>query len=174
MQRAYLPLSFFTILPLFYELRNHEKSNLIISSLFIVVAILSFIRIGKEGIYLHSKTKELDSIITQAYQKTGKHKFLLDKSKHDYTYEIKSWTFPFMTLVYSSMKYDPGITMNFVDNVELYSEYVNSTEKCNVFLGPDFWREWSVDGLNKKYFKLPQCETYYIIDNNLLKNETQH
>jgi len=174
MQRAYLPLSFFTILPLFYELRNHAKSNLIISLFFIVVATISFIRIGKEGIYLQSKTKELDTIITQAYQKTGKHKFLLDKSKHDYTYEIKSWAFPFMTLVYSSMKYDPAITMNFVDNVELYSEYVNSTEKCNVFLGPDFWREWSIDGLNKKYFKLPQCETYYIIDNNLLKNETHN
>jgi hypothetical protein len=168
MQRAYLPLSFFTILPLFYELRNHAKSNVVISSIFVIVSTISFIRIGKEGMYLHSKIQELDVIVAQA-QKTGKHKFILDKGTNDYTYEIKSWAFPFMTLVYSSMKYEQAITMNFVDDVGKYSEYTSSEEKCNIFLGPDFWREWRIDDLNKKYFKLSQCELYYVIDSSLLK-----
>jgi len=159
MERAYMPLSFFTILPLFNELSKSDKIKKYLLYFFVLIFTVSIVRIANFGFYLKNGLNEVDKLIYEAIQKNN-HKIIIENRNFVTKDELKRWSMPFMSLLYSKSKYDKCVTINVVNNINDAMPYINNKEKCNILLGPDFWPEWKVEDLNQKYYNFPPCELY--------------
>ena len=111
------------------------------------------------GFYLKNGLNEVDKLIYEAIQKNN-HKIIIENRNFVTKDELKRWSMPFMSLLYSKSKYDKCVTINVVNNINDAMPYINNKEKCNILLGPDFWPEWKVEDLNQKYYNFPPCELY--------------
>jgi len=165
MERAYMPLSFFSILPLFYELGKFDKFKKFLLYFFIIIFTISIVRISYCGLYLKKGLKSVDEVVYEAIQK-NQHKIIIENRNYNTISELKRWSMPFMSLLYSTSKYSKCVTINLVNSIDDFYPYTNDERKCNIMLGPEFWPEWNTYDLNKKYFSFPTCELYSIIEHN--------
>ncbi|HKL32126.1 MAG TPA: hypothetical protein VJ919_06325, partial [Tangfeifania sp.] len=82
---------------------------------------------------------------------------------------ITFWSHSFETLILSTITKDiPTQTIYPAHNSEELSQY---TAANSVFLGANFWLEWSIESLNKEYFELPENSSYKIVEiDQIIKN----
>lgn len=160
MERAYMPLSYFSILPMFFELEKNDKWNKLILFLFIIIFGVSTVRIFNYGLYLNNGLNNNLNYLVNESLKKGNHKILIEESKYNFIPEINRWSIPFNSLMYSVVNYNECVTIKLVNNCNEFKQYINDKNKCNIMLGADFWLEWNTHDFNTQYFKFPPCENY--------------
>ncbi len=82
MERAYMPLSFFSILPLFYELGKFDKFKKFLLYFFIIIFTISIVRISYCGLYLKKGLKSVDEVVYEAIQK-NQHKIIIENRNYN-------------------------------------------------------------------------------------------
>jgi hypothetical protein len=155
MERSFMPLTVFILLPFFSSIQKIEKllNKILILILIIVVCIASMARITLEGNRFSSRLAYVNELIEQTKEMNVK-KLLLPETKEYVNQIMTRWSFPFTTIIISSFDGPENTcTILFYKNLEEYKQ--SSLEKTNIFLGANFWLEWPIDNLNKKYFRLP-------------------
>lgn len=160
MERAFMPLALLTSIPLLNEIIENDKRHKILKLSFLALVIV----VSLNTIYLQGKVfRDRTRFNTELLAKTAKlpnRKFIVQSGelqKHHYT----GWSYSFETLLLSSITDDMPIqTIYPANNI---SEVTKYTETSDVFLGADFWLEWSIDLLNHKYFNLSKEMPYTIV-----------
>jgi len=162
MERAFMPLTIFVIIPFIQgvALKARNLFAPIIFCLIIVSLFTGLRRLNREGQRLKANFKYVERIIEKTNDFTER-KFLLKKSE-----EINShcflWTFPFTSIVVSSMDgKSHTMTIFLYDDLNKWDKYLH--EKPDIFLGADFWLEWKSNELNHHYFNLAD-EPYQILE----------
>ena len=163
MERSFLPLSVFVTIPFFNEMIELKRKILVFPSILLIIIILftGLRRISLEGQRFKGRIKKIEQILEKTQDIDGS-KFLLKKSDENIRSIIMPWTFPFTTLMVSSMDGKKNTkTIYLYDDINDYKKYLDNDN--DVFLGASFWLEWNTKTLNPKYFNLPS-ETYKVLN----------
>jgi hypothetical protein len=161
MERAFMPLALLVSIPLLKEMldNNNQYRMLKLSFLTLIVAV-SLNRINKQGKVFRERTRFSQELMAKT-AKLPNRKFIIASSelqKHHYTY----WSHSFETLILSSITVNiPTQTIYPANDINQLTKYTENAN--NVFLGADFWLEWSIDDLNHKYFNLSKELPYRIV-----------
>jgi len=161
MERAFMPLALLVSIPLLKEmLENNNQYRMLKLTFLALIIVVSLNRINTQGNQFRERTRFNQEIMAKT-AKLPNRKFIVASSelqKHHYTY----WSHSFETLILSSITDNiPTQTIypaNDISQLTKYTENVN-----DVFLGADFWLEWSIDNLNHKYFNLSKEMPYTIV-----------
>lgn len=161
MERAFMPLALFVTVPLLKETMESNKYSIYKIIILAVIIGLSLSRIYQQGRTFQKRTEFNCELLRQTAQFSNK-KFIVEKSeidKHINTF----WSHSFETLILSTITDDiPTQTIYAANNSEDLSKF--TSEPNSVFLGANFWLEWSIESLNQKYFKLPENTPYKKIE----------
>jgi len=161
MERAFMPLALLVSIPLLKEmLENNNQYRMLKLTFLTLIIVVSLNRINTQGKVFRERTRFNQELMAKT-AKLPNRKFIVASSelqKHHYTY----WSHSFETLILSSITDNiPTQTIypaNDISQLTKYTENVN-----DVFLGADFWLEWSIDNLNHKYFNLSKEMPYTIV-----------
>lgn len=160
MERAFMPLALLTSIPLLNEIIEHDKRHKILKLSFLsLIIIFSFNTIYLQGKVFRDRTRFNLEVLTKT-AKLPNRKFIVESGelqKHHYT----GWSYAFETLMLSSITDDMPVQTIFPANN--ISEVTKYTKFNDVFLGCDFWMEWSIDQLNHKYYKLSKEMPYTVV-----------
>jgi hypothetical protein len=172
-ERAFMPIAFFSVIPFFYELSKGYQLFSKQSILFLFISMIflfGYLKIHVEGLKFKERKQIVYNLIQEIHQ-NNKNKILL-KDDGNLGNQFSKWSFPFTTLVYSSILYpENSITVFFCKETdkEKYDMYTKDPEYNNIFLGAEFWLLWNTDDFNKKYYNLPHG-LYSFIDNYKIDN----
>lgn len=160
MERSFMPLALLVSIPLLNEIIEHDNRYKIYKLTFLsLIIVFSFNTIYEQGKVFRDRTRFNLEVLTKT-AKLPNRKFIVESSelqKHHYT----GWSYSFETLLLSSITDDmPMQTIFPANNIDEVSKY---KEHNDVFLGADFWMEWSIDQLNQKYFKLSKELPYAVV-----------
>ncbi len=162
MERAFMPLTIFVMIP--FLKGEIQRTNKIITPIFALLIIFSLLsgvrRVHFEGQRFKKKYSYTEKLIEKADTMHGS-KFLMEKSDNP-ELDFFLWTFPYTTMVISSMEgNDATKTIFLTDDLSKYEIYL--TDKTNIYLGEPFWLEHAVYRLNHQYFRLPE-EPYQLLE----------
>jgi hypothetical protein len=158
-----MPLTVFIVIPFINDVAIKAKSyySIIISGILIIALLAGYRRLINEGKRLNSNVSRIEILIKKADDLNG-NKFLFKKTNEINNYTQIQWSFPFTTMVISSMNGPDNVKTIFLyDDLADYEIYLH--DRQNIFLGADFWLEWNVSTLNPNYFKLP-IDTYILLE----------
>ena len=167
MERAFMPLALFVAIPLLKETMDSHKYRMYKIAFLAIIIALSLNRIFQQGKTFQKRTEFNQNLLTQTAHFPNK-KFIVEKSEID-KHIITFWSHSFETLILSTITKDiPTQTIYPAHNSEELSQY---TAANSVFLGANFWLEWSIESLNKEYFELPENSSYKIVEiDQIIKN----
>ena len=156
MERAFMPLSILVALPFIKDVvlkSRDSRTSVALISLTMAVLLAGFLRLNKEGQHFRSKLGYVEQLLNRADQLQG-NKFLLKNTVDVNKSILVPWSFPFTTIIVSSMEgKNKTKTIFLYNDISKYREYL--TDKTDVFLGAPFWLEWKTEDLNHRYFNLP-------------------
>lgn len=157
MERAFMPLGFFLILPIIDLLRVHKHSliNYLQIAAVFVCFYFSFAGLNNHGSYMTSRLRYMDEL----HEKFGAQKIALKSSQVDMQRIHIPWPYCFESLIYSASRY--GADSCFT--IAIYHDNEFPTEQLSnplVFLTPGFFGHMDVSELKPNYFVLP--ETPYL------------
>ncbi|MBN2818840.1 MAG: hypothetical protein JXP36_07715 [Bacteroidales bacterium] len=161
MERAFMPLSLFVVVPLFKEtIENIGKLKILKFAFLTVIIIISLSRIYQQGMVFKSRMAFNKELLTKTAQFPNR-KFIIPKSELD-KHILTFWSYSIETLLLSGVAKDiPNQTIYSDNNLEGFNKY--TTNPNGTFLGPNFWLEWKMESLNPKYFNLPVDKPYRIV-----------
>jgi len=163
MERAFMPLSIFIIIPFLNGVVINIKNNVrTIAIMFIVTALISgIIRINREGQRYHQRYTFVEELVKKARENPGR-KYLLKNTEEINSQILIPWPFAFTTMVISSLESKTStLTIYICNNIDDFGQYLNG--KPEKFLGAPFWIEWDISRLNSNYFNLP-VSTYRVLE----------
>ncbi len=161
MERAYSMLVIFVMVPFMKEvfLRANGSRSMLLMLLLVGMTAVSFYGIFKTGLFYRQRVEYVRDFVKQ-YEKEPHRKYIVKRSVLDQEKLMVPWGFAFETLIYTSLEGpDHGKTFYVVDDLETF-EY-NKKDK-DLFLAVPFWRDWKIEDLNPKYFRLPE-EEYTVV-----------
>ncbi len=161
MERAFMPLALFVAIPLLKETME-DKPNLRILKVAILSAaiLVSLNRIYQQGRKFKEKTLFNQELLLKTARLPNR-KFIADITELEKHYNT-FWSYSFETLILSTItKNIPTQTIFPANDISKLKKYTEGSN--DVFLGADFWLEWSIDNLNHSYFNLSKELPYAII-----------
>jgi hypothetical protein len=161
MERAFMPLALFVSIPFVKEtLENGTNQKLLTFILITTIIVMSFNRIYSQGKVFWERTRFNQELLAKTASLPNR-KFIVESSelqKYHYTY----WSHSFETLMLSTITDNiPTQTIFPANDISKLTKYTG--DASNIFLGADFWLEWGIDNLNRKYFNLSTEFPYAIV-----------
>jgi len=159
-ERSFMPLALLTSIPLLHELLENDKQHKILKLTFLsLVIVVSLNRIYTQGKVFRERTQFNQELMAKT-AKLPNRKFIVEASELQKHID-SGWSYSFETLLLSSITDNtPTQTIFPAYNISKVTKY---TETRDVFMGADFWLEWSIDNLNHKYFNLSKEMPYTIV-----------
>lgn len=161
MERAFMPIALFVSIPFIKEaIENNTKHKLLKFIFITTIIVFSFNRIYSQGKVFWERTRFNQELLAKTANLPNR-KFIIESGelqKHHYTY----WSHSFETLILSTITDNiPSQTIFPANDISKLTKYTDGVS--NIFLGADFWLEWGIDNLNRKYFNISTELPYAIV-----------
>lgn len=167
MERAFMPLALFVSIPFLKEIVEKDKKYKILKFVFLaLIMVFSLNRIHDQGMAFKGRTWFSQQMLLKTSEYPGR-KIIIESSELQ-KHQLIFWSHSFETLILSTITAStPTQTIFPANHPDQLGKYLEGA--TDVFLGADFWLEWSIYDLNKKYFTLPMDLPYV-----LFKTEDPH
>ncbi len=162
MERSFLPLIFFTGLPFVKDVLPSLKPKIdfVVFAALTIVAVFSFVRIGKTGMEYTARLNEIEKISVLAQQE-NKHKLIITKATAGVTMPLNIWGIAIESMMYTSM-YSQENTVTIYMEDDDFDPSRNEYHNTDIYLCVPWWRKWNICDLNHRYFNLPE-QQYYLL-----------
>ena len=170
MERAFMPLALFAAILFMHEIEYTKESiKFVKPTLLILIVLFGLIRIYNQGQSFKART-EFNQNLLKKTTRFSNRKFIIKKEELD-NHILAFWSNSFETLILSAIDVNvPTQTIFLANQTEKFEKYTKQPG-TQVFLGTDFWLEWSIESLNPKYFNLTSDQPYLIVSLDELINK---
>lgn len=153
MERAFMPLALFVSIPFLKEISGKKKKFQTLIFIFLAfVMVFSMDRIYDQGMAFKGRTWFNQQMLLKTSEYPGR-KIIVESSELQ-KHQLIFWSHSFETLILSTITAaTPTQTIFPANHPDQLGKYLEGA--TDVFLGADFWLEWSIHSLNPKYFTLP-------------------